>query len=562
MEIKMQAGKRYIQEIFNRNWDLTIPFFQRSYVWGEEQWERFLTDMYDICHYEQEYFLGAVILKKRSEEHQHKMVVDGQQRLTTLVLFFKVLLLKMDKSTEFDVVFKKMEDGKSILKHNKNDTKSFEMILNLGLLQNIDNPINNIEKCYNYFFNNIKENELSFGKLLKYIAFVGVDLEPYENEQQIFDTINSLGVRLSGTELIKNYLFKNDEIQLFNSYWQSIFEKDKESVEYWHTSANKKEGKTLIDMLLFSFLQIKAKELGFKDKGLGQITNLLKSYRKLIPQINDKEVFLQDLQKYARIFRKHINPDIDSERLQTQMDRINLIIFEGGLFSIIPYVIFVLVNYEYAPEQADETLFVLESYLLRRMLGIDKGTLIAKDYADLFGTRLIGGDIFSANALKNHLKDYKDTHLHYVPTDNEIKLLLKNKTQTQAKAKLVLYLLDTKIRQMRGLETLYEFNKYYVDYLMPIKWQKSWQIPINEEARKIAIRTLGNTTLTPQKLNAQLKEAGWQERVNGKGKAKGLKDYNHLALVKPLLALPKWTDDKISDNNERLAEQIIKVWHL
>lgn len=120
---------------------MTILFFQQPYIWDEEEWDRFLSDMYDICQYKEPYFLGSIILKRESEQGKHCIVVDGQQRLTTLVLLFKVLLLKHNKLQEFDFYFKTIDGNKSILIHNKNDRKSFETILNLGLLQVIDNPI-------------------------------------------------------------------------------------------------------------------------------------------------------------------------------------------------------------------------------------------------------------------------------------------------------------------------------------------------------------------------------------------------------------------------------------
>lgn len=559
---KMQAGKRDIQGIFNRSWNLLIPFFQRSYVWREEEWERFLSDMYDVCEQRQEYFLGSVILKKESEQIQNGIVVDGQQRLTTLVLFFKVLLLKQNKHQEFDVIFKKIDDGKTILIHNKNDQKSFEFILNMGLLQRLENPVNQVELCYNYFVDYLDEEKLVFGDLLKYIAFVAIELDFYENEQQIFDTINSLGVRLSTAELLKSHLFRNDEIEFYENYWQSIFEKDNETVKYWNKPFNK-DGKPLIDMFLFSFLQIKSKDLSSRDRGgFGQIGNLLKSYKKFIPTIEDKTLFFYELEKCAEIFRKYLNPSIETERIVTQIDRINLIIFKGGLFSIIPYFIFVLMNLEHDEKSLNETLFVLESYLMRRMIGIDKGTLVAKDYTELFGVRLIVNNIISANALKIHFNGYKDGHLHFVPTDNDIKTLLKKKSQTQAKALLILYLLDNKIRQDKQLDILFGFKVYSVEYLMPIKWQRHWSQPIDENMRKIAIKTLGNMTITPQKLSGSLKESDWQTRIDGVGRAKGLMHFNHSYVIKPLLHRTQWTDDDIFANNERLAKLICEAWKL
>ncbi|MDO4700568.1 MAG: DUF262 domain-containing HNH endonuclease family protein [Moraxella sp.] len=559
----MDAGKRTISSIFDRNWHLDIPFFQRSYVWGEEEWERFLGDMYEISDSDQEFFLGSVILKDESETIKNKMVIDGQQRLTTLVLFFKVLSLLKGDNNRFDNMFKTIDDNKSIIRHNKNDRKTFELILNLAILQEIDNPRNKIEECFNYFKENIDADRLDISILSKRITFVGIYLYEHENEQQIFDTINSSGVRLTSAELIKNLLFKTDELDFYKKYWQDIFEKDTETIEYWDISTDSKDNKNLIDIFLFAFLQIKSKHLpSHIKKGFNQSVNLFCSYKKLMAYIDDKEVFLQDMEHYANLFRKNFNPNIKKERLSTQMDRINLIIFEGNLFSIIPYVIFILAELEQNPDERDKVLFILESYLIRRMLGIDKGTLIAKDYAELFGNRLIVGNIISAKALKIHFMGYKNTHLHYVPTDNEITYLLKNKSQTQKRALLVFYLLDNMKRQAQSLENLYGFDKYSADYFMPLKWQKNWSRPLDEQTRQIAVKTLGNMTITPQKLNNALKDATWYERVHGKGKMKGLLAHNHLHIAKPILQKPEWTDDDIFRNNERLAKLICDVWQL
>ena len=85
----MEAGKRTINDIFNGNRILEIPFFQRSYVWGEEQWERLLTDMETVSESNKPYFLGSVIMKQQNTNTQKSVgdvrtVVDGQQRMTTL----------------------------------------------------------------------------------------------------------------------------------------------------------------------------------------------------------------------------------------------------------------------------------------------------------------------------------------------------------------------------------------------------------------------------------------------------------------------------------------------
>ena len=60
----MDAGKKKINYILNGNRQLVIPFFQRSYVWKEDLWERLIESMELVSQTGKEYFLGSVILKQ------------------------------------------------------------------------------------------------------------------------------------------------------------------------------------------------------------------------------------------------------------------------------------------------------------------------------------------------------------------------------------------------------------------------------------------------------------------------------------------------------------------
>ena len=106
----MQAGRSTINDIFNQNKVLEIPFFQRAYVWNTDQWERFLEDMEMVSTNNKPYFLGSVILKQQLTKStqsvgDRRTVIDGQQRLTTLCIFFKVLSLKLKIKNLFHRLF-------------------------------------------------------------------------------------------------------------------------------------------------------------------------------------------------------------------------------------------------------------------------------------------------------------------------------------------------------------------------------------------------------------------------------------------------------------------------
>ena len=90
----MDAGKKQLADILNGNRVLEVPYYQRSYVWNEEQWSRFISDMEYITSTNKDYFLGSIILKQQPtgiSPFDIQSIIDGQQRFTTFALFFKSL---------------------------------------------------------------------------------------------------------------------------------------------------------------------------------------------------------------------------------------------------------------------------------------------------------------------------------------------------------------------------------------------------------------------------------------------------------------------------------------
>ena len=77
------------------------------------------------------------------------------------------------------------------------------------------------------------QDKLDRNIIKQYVQFVCIDLLDGEDEQQVFDTINSLGVRLTTAELLKNYFYNKDNVQEYETNWFAIFEKDSETRLYW-----------------------------------------------------------------------------------------------------------------------------------------------------------------------------------------------------------------------------------------------------------------------------------------------------------------------------------------
>ena len=96
--------------------------------------------------------------------------------------------------------------------------------MSLSELEEIEPGHSNILSAYKFFRDNVNENKFSIQKIRNMAQFVGIDLLPNEDEQQIFDTINSLGVKLTTGELLKNYFFSNETIAEYNQMWKPAFE--------------------------------------------------------------------------------------------------------------------------------------------------------------------------------------------------------------------------------------------------------------------------------------------------------------------------------------------------
>lgn len=208
----MEAGKILINGIFNGSRLLKVPFFQRSYVWDIPQWERFLLDMEMVTKTGKPYFLGPVIMKAGEKPPTWacyadcKTIIDGQQRLTTVLIFLKVIALKTGNSISFDKYFR-LEDGSIALHHGKNDREAFRIVMDLTEPEKIPNllPPSQIIAAYNYFIDNLDPEKVNQNTIRQCAQFVCIDLLEDEDEQQVFDTINSQGVRLTTAELLKNY---------------------------------------------------------------------------------------------------------------------------------------------------------------------------------------------------------------------------------------------------------------------------------------------------------------------------------------------------------------------
>ena len=569
----MDAGKRTINDIFNGNRVLEIPFFQRAYVWGQPQWERLLEDMKAISDSNKPYFLGSVILKQQetttgSRVGDKRTVIDGQQRLTTLNIFFKVLCLKTNENSTFDRSFK-LRDNSNALLHNHNDIQAFNEILALTELKDLEGE-SNITQAYNYFKDNLVPDELNLDSILSNVLFVGIDLSQEEDEQQIFDTINSLGVKLTTAELLKNYFFNRDDIEKYNEYWKEVFEKDEETKNYWDREIIAgRLRRTFIDLFFFAYLQIKIQETDFKVKAedkdaYAKVEHLFESYKNFIKNYlnNNKEAILSEIKEYALLFKKNFNYEILGEELTQDfgIDRINTIIFGLDTTTLIPYTLYILRNI--SDETTKNELFgIIETYIMRRMITHSN----TKNYNQLFTDKLINNRVLSKQEFLDYIEK-RDDKVNFLPTDEELEKGFNSSILINKQSAGILYLIESKIRNEKDSTALLGINKYSLEHLMPKKWRNNWDKLSSKESeinRDRKLLTLGNLTIITQSLNSSIRDSKWEDKLKGKNKKGGLIEYSvGLKTISQFLKYPEWNEKTIEERALFLYEKAKQIWKI
>ena len=573
----MDAHKAIITNIFNNSTLVEVPFFQRSYVWKENLWARFIEDMEYVVKTNKPHFLGSIILKEGrkplpSENFADcRTVVDGQQRLTTFLIFLKVLCMKLGQSTLFDFQFRIL--GKTIaLRHGKNDIDAFETVMASISAVKIENPIpeSRIIEAFNYYVDHIDETKLDIMTIIMNVQFVRIDLDANEDEQQIFNTINSLGVNLTTSELLKNYFFSRDTIGEYESKWEAVFENDEDTRLYWDTEIETGRVKrAMIDIFFDSFFQLfiqdKRYNINNDDKIMyARVDSLAQSYQHFIEHYcnGDKNIILSQIKEYANCFMEIFKPDICEMNISGTfgIDHLNIVIFGLKTSTLIPYVLYLAKNV-HNKDDLNKMYAILESYVMRRMV-VHATT---KNYNNLF-TSLIYNEVLDSDSLLLKLQSGNDSAA-YIPTDDELREGFQKSKLINLQTKGILYLIESHIRPVNSATVLLGFNKYSLEHLMPKKWRNHWAACSSDDLSKerdSKLLTLGNLAIIPQSLNASIRDADWLTKKAGKGENKpGLKICAAgLSTVHDVLLENEWTESKIEIRANWLFEKAKDLWKI
>jgi hypothetical protein len=579
-----------------------IPFFQRGYIWNITNWEDILTDLLD---YEKSHFLGSLILKqqeKQSGKPKEVLVIDGQQRLTTLSILLRSTYNSFDDETQKNcesslrnyLFFKMNQTDKNYIvkiEHSKIDKKYFQRIINNEITVDeynsivIENPTtktqskhNKVLQCFKYFSEKLKDINIDsrlelFNRLLdqENKILVIIDLSEKEDEQAIFDTINSAGIRLSSADIIKNALFQKAlvlfdntaEVEtLYKEKWEDIFSKDEEAINFWDTPrATGRLMRDNIEILLHSISVIK----GFFDPDkhtLSDLSNLYKIYLSKISK-DTLKMFIEEISKYAKLFREKILVFNGSTlfNYQDNYTRLFHILSVCEISTFHPYILSLFFKYDNNETKLLEELCKIERLVVRRMI------------------------------TKSETKSYNKMCKEFIKDNSAIDTKLEEQTNDEVKngltsivnknATLLLFWVELYRRANDSKQSVKELKyNYSLEHLMPQKWEEYWSnvsvMDINGNAisdqelakkeRYSKIYQIGNMTLLNSSLNTSLRNFEFDRKIKGDGRRKGIKDYADLGITRFDILTPfengdkVWHEKKIIDRTANLGTEILKIW--
>ncbi len=530
-----------------------IPIYQRVYSWEKEQCKQLWDDIVKTGGNDQMngHFIGSIVFVHDgiyTTSHNELLIIDGQQRLTTITLLFIALRNYLNDEDEFLKKFscQKIRNRYLINSDEKGD-KKFKLILSEPdkdtLLSLIDEnrrkpsePSLKIMENFRLFEEWIRKNT---GKLetifkgLEKLMVVEISLERgKDNPQLIFESMNSTGEDLTQTDLIRNYILMGLEPEK-----QEIFYK-----KYWRAMEEDfKQDETLFNQFVRHYLTIKTRD----TPNINEVYETFKRYQQ--ERGIETEALLQDLQKYCGffcqiVFKKEADKDLNKALgflVDLEMDVIYPLLLE--LYS--DYSDGVLSKQDFIP-----IIYLTESYICRRTVcGLGTNSL-----NKVFPS-------FTKHIQKNEYFESLKVHFGYLtekqrfPNNDEFKKFFI--TIDFYKLQKNRYFFE-RLENFEREERVYT-REYTIEHIMPQTLTEEWERDLGENFQAIHdkyLHTIGNLTLTGY--NSEYSNRSFQEK---QGMEKGFKD-SPLRLNQSLRDLESFGEEEIKKRANDLADLALKIW--
>ena len=589
----MDAKIMGLNNLFDLSVSYRIPEFQRPYAWGVEQWESLWDDIRKVTErllrtndpdHLLPHFLGAIVVQPRTanghfDEVRQILVVDGQQRLTTLQLLLKSVQAEFTSSMVSTFEFDDLHDylfneprhtagdylnETKIRQSNGLDQADFQDIVRGRLDSNrpprpLVQAFRTFRSAVNSWLNEspaevLPRSQSLYKVLTEYLKLATIELDHSEKPHFIFEILNTRGERLKEADYIKNTVMYEadviDDAQKANSLW-GMFEDD-----WWRKEESRgRDLQMQLDRFLNYWCSMRLGDNVTMRRTAAAFRNHVE-VKKETAQTPIEDV-VEDVKKAGLIYRR-----IEENKLPGIDDFIKRIRILD-ITVVMPPLLW-LYTHDVSDSQRMRAISAIESYLVRRALCNLGSQGLNRVFMELIKHLESATDVPPDESVIGFLRDQTAENRIW-PDDKRVEdyLYVNPMPGNASRRKMVLEAIETQIRPHMA-EEVGDTSNLTVEHLLPQTWlENDWPLSNDGTDRNEAIRfrnahipSIGNLTLATKELNSSMSNRSWGN------KRRALNEYSGLFLNKALLeaAQATWDEDAIEGRNQQLASIAVQIW--
>lgn len=555
----MKATEATLFSFLQKSAQFIIPIYQRTYSWTHKQCEQLWNDILHVGNNEtiDAHFVGSIVyIEKGLYSHStipQLLVIDGQQRLTTVTLLIAALSRVIAKQNEPIIaginarklanyyLLNAEEDGdlhyKILL--TRSDREYLKKVVDAKPINTESNE--RVALNFNYFsekLNSLDNNTLNIVyKGLRKLIIVDIGLNrEHDNPQLIFESLNSTGLKLSQADLIRNFVLMDLEpkiqSELYEDHWFPLEQ------SFAKGEAN------LFDRFMRDYLTLKTSSI----PRINDVYDVFKRY--VQDSDNNTSSIVIDVHEYGKCYTAFACEDTPDKDIKKVFHDINTLKMDVSY----PFLLELFYDYQQNHINKDELincLILLENYVFRRAICEIPTNSLNKTFANL-GKELKKDryveSLQAALLLKVSYRRY--------PDDKEFIHALKTRD---------LYNFRSRSYWLRKIENyqrkeIVNVEEYTIEHILPQNENLSleWQKELGNEWQTIQatyLHTLGNLTLTAY--NSELSDRPFKAKKEMEG---GFAD-SPLRLNKDLGKVLTWNEESILARSEMLAIRAVEVWY-
>jgi len=560
----MNAKEAYLNKFMAiTNTQFIVPVYQRHYVWTKKECKKLLNDILEVGNDNKKisHFIGSIVYVTDpvpTADIQEFVVVDGQQRLTTIMLIYLTMYKLAEKMGRDDLKaeiyetyltnkWAKDEKRRIKLKPTENNEEALNHIFTSNDYKGISNIVDN----FNFFKTEITENNYQIVKSgLQKLIFIEMVLDKnIDDPQRIFESMNSTGLDLSEADLIRNYILMNlsieDQNKVYANYWEQIENFCRED----ETNTNK------VSDFIRDFLTMKIRQIPNKNRVYETFKN---NYT--MKTLEDIENKLSEIKEYSSYYNKLINPkeendkDISRELAHIKKMEIN-----------VSYPFLIRVYKDYADETIDKQILIdvlklIQSFAWRRFIADIPTQSLNKIFMSLYTNSKIDTNkyIYSIQAYLITLTGFQK-----FPANDEVIRKLKEKNIYDIRSKSKSYLFQ-KLENYNSKEIIdFENSELTIEHIFPqkpdIKWKKLLSEEDYKEMKDKYLHTISNLTLLDENGTLGNKTFKEKKEMNKDGKEQGYM-YSKLWLNSFLKDIDEWNVENLDKRFEKIKNRFLKIW--